>query len=785
MKEIKITLLFQCLLAFTNFVNAQITITGKVVDVQNQPIEFANVVLLKDENNEIVAGTITDEKGNFVIKTDKDGEFNLQISFVGFENYTMAISSTIDIGNIILISNNELDEVVVIARKSIIERKSDKLIFNVENSPVKSGFDGIEVLKRTPSIIIDGRDNILIQNKSATVLINGRKLNMSGEELANYLKSIDASNIKKIEIQTNASSEMDANVQGGVINLILKKKQIGLFAQFKAYQMQKGKHPNFYSSGNINYGTQKWNLYSTIVFNDAEDSGMVKSGTVYNQIERQIQENGDFLENSKRYTFIIGTTYQPSEKHDMGFELYASSSDNSNKSNSAISILDDGMLLDIGNTTTPRDKNVKYMNASINYSIKLDTLGGKIIFISDYAIQKFNSGFDATTTYQEAFYDDIIERSKTKSFTDILSAQIDFNKTIRKIGDFSTGIKFSTTNRENTTVGENFINGSYQVALERTNAFDFTENIYASYFSLSRTILKGFNLKLGLRVENTQIKGINVLTNTPVSQDYTNYFPSFFISKELKSDQSISFNYNSRISRPAFSILNPYVIKINDFSYQIGNPDLKPQYISNFEFAYNLKQHSLSLYYNQVSNLISGIYFPVNEAIYYQSQNIGKSKIVGLDYNFSKNIKKWWYFKVGTTLQNQIYILPGITNNYNTFSIYVNNDWNISNSWSVNLSAYYSSPRIYGYLEVADYFIANFMVQKSFLKEKLKVRFYVGDLFNTARDKNSGFYDDFVYNFYQKRNTQSFTLWVLFTMDSRNKITNKRTKSSNTNKGRL
>lgn len=764
---------------------SQYQVTGTVKDTIGF-IPFANVIASQINGSEI-KGVITDENGNFTLNLFK-GTYSLEISYIGYKKYETVIKVTQDttLKTIVLKENIAvLDEIIITGNRNIIERKADKLIFNVESSPVKSGFDGVEVLKRAPSIIIDGKDNILVQNKSATVLINGRKLNLSGTELANYLKNIDASSIKKIEIQTNASSEMDANVQGGVINFVLKKKQKGFFAQVKAYQTQKGKHPNFYTSGNINYGTEKWNIYSTFSFNDAEDSGNIISSTIYNDTNRQLKENGSFLEKSKRYTFTVGTTYQPSDKQEIGFELYTTANNKSNKSISEIEIYTDNFLLDKGNTNTPRNSDIQYINTSINYSFKVDTTGGKISFIGDYATQNFKSAFDATTNYTLSNYDNFIERSKTNASTDIISAQIDFNKSLNKIGDFSAGTKLITTTRNNNTIGEKFINGIYETIDERTNAYDFTENILAGYFSFSRKIFYDINLKFGLRIENTTIKGKNTLTNEAVNQNYLDYFPSIYLSKEFKNNQNVSFSYNKRINRPAFSILNPYIIKINDFSYQIGNPNLKPQYNNNIEIAYNIKRHTFSVFYNQTSNLISGIYFPVNEAIYYQSQNVGKGKILGFDYSFGNDIKKWWYLKVGINFQNQNYYIFNQSYHSNTASFNISNDWKISDTWSVYLSAYYSLPRIYSNLEVADFFRSDFMIEKSFFEKRLKLRIYVDDIFNTVRDKNIGFYDDFTYDFYQKRNTRSFTLYAVFTINTNDKSRKKKNKSSNDNKNRL
>ncbi len=310
----KNTVIFLFLLTLASFVNAQIIVTGKVIDNTNEPIEFANVILLDKEYSNIIIGTITDKNGTFAMTTDQKGKFNLQISFVGFEDYKTNINKSIDLGTVTLKSSNELDEVVITARKNIIERKADK-----------------------------------------------------------------------------GSSEID--------------------------------------------------------------------------------------------------------------------------------IFENNVLLDNGFTTNPRNRNTKYINTSINYSVKIDTLGGKLSFIGDYATQSFENAFDATTTYEQNYYYDILERSKTNASTDIMSAQVDFNKTINKIGDLSSGIKITTTNRDNKTIGEHFVNGDYQIADDRTNAYDFTENIYAAYFSVSRKIFNDINLKLGLRVENTTIEGINLLNNAPASQN--------------------------------------------------------------------------------------------------------------------------------------------------------------------------------------------------------------------------------------------------------------------------
>ena len=284
MKKTKKIALLLCFLTFTSVANAQITVTGKVVDNTNNPIEFANVVLLNKENNEIIIGTITDENGKFTIATDKKGEFNLQISFVGFKNYTKSIKSTIDIGNIILNSNTELSEVVITVRKKIIEKKEDKIIFNIQNTPLNKGNDGIEVLQNAPIIWVNNSDQVLIRQKPATVLVNGRKINLTGSELSNYIKNLDSENIQSIEIQTNASANMDGNITGGVVNIILKKKILGLNGSIKTYYSHYNAELfDLYNGISLNYGSEKWNAYLLYNFTKNKGNGYFNSEIIINQ----------------------------------------------------------------------------------------------------------------------------------------------------------------------------------------------------------------------------------------------------------------------------------------------------------------------------------------------------------------------------------------------------------------------------------------------------------------------------------------------------------------------
>ena len=221
----KSNLLF--IIYFLSFLSvfAQNTISGTVRDSVNVPIEFANIVLTDVRTGEYKAGAISNDIGLFSLNIIAECDCRLTISFVGFQKWVrdIKIDKSFDLEGIILKKSlNKLDEVTVVADVNIFERKEDKIVFNVQKSDLKSGYTGVEVLEQSPSVWVDD-DNILIRNESARILINGRKLNLSGAALANYISNIDSDNIKSIEVQTNKDASTEAESTGGVINIILLK----------------------------------------------------------------------------------------------------------------------------------------------------------------------------------------------------------------------------------------------------------------------------------------------------------------------------------------------------------------------------------------------------------------------------------------------------------------------------------------------------------------------------------------------------------------------------------
>lgn len=773
-----------CLLMFTSFINAQITVTGKVTDTTNEPIEFVNVVFLNIENNEIIKGTITDEKGNFTIKTDRKGEFNLQISFVGFENYIKSISSSINLENIILNSINELDEVVIAARKKIIEKKEDKIIFNVQNTTLNNGNDGIEVLKNAPIIWVNNANQVLIRQEPATVLVNGRKINLTGTDLSNYIKNIDSENIQRIEIQTNTSANIDGNVTGGIVNIILKKKPLGLNANVKSYYTHYNKELfDIYNGTSLNYGSEKWNAYLLYNFTKNKGNGSFNSEFIIKEnLQSQLTE-GSFNNKKDNHNYRLGFVSELSKNQEFGLEFYGTNSNNTFNSNNNIIIKENAPIAKGANALKEYSKKYIY-NTILNYNYKIDTLNGNIKITADYLKHNFNNIADNNSVYEFGNFIDNTERNTTNSKTNIFSIQADLFKQFFKKFKTDVGTKYITTKRYNGLLSETLTNNTY-ISNDRTSEFDYIENILAGYISVGYNLNEKNYFKIGLRIENTDFTSIDKMNGDRNTHNYNSWFPSLYYSRELSNKNSISLSYSRRLRRPSFNTLNNRVNKINDFSFDIGNPNLNPEFINKYEISLNKKNNFFSIYLNNITDAINGVWRIENDIAIHQNLNYGTNKQYGFEYSLTSNLTKWWEVTGTGELFHKNFKNFNFNLNRTTTFFNLQNNIKINKNTSFTISGNYMSPFLSANYINAENFTANLTLKKSFLNNKLNVRFYYYDIFNSQRDRNNAEFIDSNFSFFQKRNTRSFTIWLQYSLITKNKSRNSRNNSNNDTKDRL
>lgn len=778
--------LFLVLAYFPAFLFSQYTITGQILDEEQKPLLFADINLYTIDSI-YIKGETSDENGRFTIK-EQTGLYTLEIEYFGEALYSKKIDlkSNLDLGIITIQTNGILlSEAVITGNKPIFQQKYDKLIFNVENSPLKQGYDGLEVLQRSPKIQVSSKGEILLRNQSVLVLVNGRKMNLTGKELNAYLSSINSENIKNIEIQTVGSAETDASNAGGVINIVLKKIPIGFQTTVRTYQIYRNEDNQVYFGGiNTQFGSEKWNIYNRINYTDNSDAYDYNSAFNFYQNNARNLNNGQSDSNNRNFNTTTGIVFYPNEKHEIGAELIYSL--NKQKDNGLEFLKTYNPEFSATSTNNNFTKNnTDFWNVVFNYTYSLDSLGSNLKLITDIGDNRFNNHNEVDTHYTFGNLEDNRYRYLSDSDSKFYNVQTDWNQNLKGNWQLGVGVKLSNVSRKN-QLNTYLFDSDWQLTIDGQQDFENKEFVLGSYVSIATRLKEKHQFKVGLRLEYADLKGKDFINETSVNQNYLDWFPNLYYSYEVGENKILSLTYSRRIDRPSFSNLNPFVVKQNDFLYQMGNPNLQPQYSNKLDITYQLKNQSFSLYGNLTNDLIAGVYTKdENNVSYYKPQNFGKATTLGIDHSFYGNIANWLYANITSGVANYTFKLNNTE--HNRFSFYNTTYTQIKFSHSFFLLAFsnFSSKSQYLVTTGAMQYNLDLALQKNLWNGAGIVKLGCTDVFNTLRDKNISYYDNFDFSFYQKRISRAFSLSFTYTFKNNRKINNKNVQSENDNKNRF
>jgi len=785
-RHLKLVLFISLFLIILINANAQVVISGMILDTKKLPIEYANVILTDLQSGKIKTGLITNKKGEFNINIADSCSCKITISFVGYKDWykNIIINQSHSLGVITLFeSENKLDEVIIKGQKAVITRNGDKLVFNVQSSPLKSGYDGIELLKNTPNVYLDSDDNILMRDESATVLINGKKIYLSGSDLSNHLSNLSSDNIQSIEIQTNKSSNADASSTGGIINIVLKEKAKGYSSQIKSYCRIKGdKYYTIFTGFNFNYRRDKWNFYSTYNY---------RNGINANDLFTKVNFVNDTLSN-QTYTGIetpfnlhnyqAGFVKQIYKNHELGIDIFGVFNNYNSIRYGNTFYYHDGSEINNGKNDSKIESNDKRFNGVLSYEWTISS-NDKLKIVANFTnnLAKRNSVNESLYKIQTEYYQANIGRYFTNSETDIYVLQIDYLKSFKNKLNLDFGIKYISADRLSSSVSEICEGDTFIINDIETEDFNYTESIKAVYTSVNKKFKKKNFLQFGIRLENTNIQKNNFVNKTQINQNYIDWFPSLYYSRNLDSKKSISAGYSYSLRRPSFRELNNNITKVNDFQYFLGNPKLQPEYINKYELNYDFNKNRISLYYHNTSNAINGVYFIENNIAYYKKFNSGSQIQFGIELNISKKLKKWWFLTLSTNLYNRKFINEQAVSMFqkNTFGIKLFNNFKINESTEIDLSCRYRSPKTDAFYQADEIYYVDFTFKKSFFNKKLNFRIYVNDIFNTRRHKNNREFDFYNTQLDNKAKSRFISLWFAYNI-ANNKV-NKKTYKNDTN----
>jgi hypothetical protein len=727
-------------------------ITGKLTDDKGNSIRFANVSLINSATNKLNGSAIADSTGRFSIASPQSGSFYLRFTAIGFAELKTEVfqaTSSKDLGVITLKSEGKnLDNVTVVSLRPTIVQEPDKLVVSIENTAMAQGNSAFTVLSKAPGVFIDADGNIQLNGRAGvTVMLNGKLTYLSARDLRTMLEGMPAENIKNIELITNPSAKYDAEGTSGIININLKKNtQRGINGSVYTSVNYNFQQTGYTYGGNINHKGGNWNSFLNIDGArrvGGRDATFTRifygpSKTIY--FDQTATGN---YKNDLPASVRAGSDYSFNSNHSVGFMAYYAP----NKGQ-------DDFLTDtyIGNTpktyTQFIDANnlnrgtFKNLTTNLHYTGKLDTIGQQLNIDLDYVKIKNHRESDLYN-----YFTDLSNGTKTTDILytyvpagyDIWSAKADFTKPLTKQHKMDMGAKFSHVVSDNDSRFYSN-NGSLVPDMNRTNYFNYKENIYAAYVNWSGTLSKKFSAQAGIRAEQTEGLGTSYTTGQVNARKYLDFFPSIFLQQKVSDNYGINYNYSRRITRPNYGNLNPFRAYRDPYTWYEGNTALRPQYSHVFTLAQTFKKiYILTATYKLDKDVMAEI--PVLDVAtgttVYTTGNVDDAHNISLNALVPVRVTKKWESQNTVLLSWNKFTMNSnlgkVVNEQLFFMIQSNQTILLPKDFRLELNLLYRGPGASGLYRMAAMHRVDLAIKKSFLKKKFDVTVNVNDIFKGFR----------------------------------------------------
>ncbi|MCM8568926.1 TonB-dependent receptor family protein [Gramella jeungdoensis] len=586
---------------------------GTLIDEKEVSVPFATVVVMSLPDSTVVTGSTTDMDGVFELKAPKTGKYFLKFSSIGYTTSFTPAFEVIgpvfnkDFGKVLLKEEaTMLNEVMVKSWRPQVKVENGKMVMRVEGTAIAAGNTAYDMLSRAPGVTVDQSGGFRIHGKKgASVMLDGRLTYLSSKELQTLLEGMPAENIKEIEVIHTPSAKQDAEGTSGILNIVLKENTMQGFntSIYAGFRYGKQKFPN--AGVNLSHRAGKWDSFFNL---DLSSRGMYRTqdvvrtfpGTEEASVYRQkgVQEIRNLVP-----TLHLGSDYEITDDHSVGFMANLTYRDTESDWNTKSTLGDpvegDFVKIDSKNHMDDVFKNGRF---NLHYTGELDTIGTTLSADLDYARLETDSESGFTNQY---FYtaDDREEQERLAndkfSFYDIYAARIDLKLPFSESSYLETGLKASKVVSDSDLNFFRFEEGNFTLDPAISDRFRYEENIYAVYASYSNKINDTWDIKLGLRVEQTEGDALLYSSGETSERDYLKFFPNVMIEQHISENYQLNYSYNRRITRPNYQFLNPAIFYLDPYSYVLGNPDLKPQITNSLKITQTIfKKFNLLLGYD-------------------------------------------------------------------------------------------------------------------------------------------------------------------------------------------
>ena len=737
-------------------VQAQYSISGKVLDGSSAAVPYANVLLLNAKDSSLIRGSVSDTSGYYELERITTGKYLLSAQAVGYQSY---FSKVFDLAQdltfeelIIQEAMTELGEVVVKALRPLMEVTPNALVVNVESSPILQNGNALELLEKSPGVVVDQDGNISVKGKSnVLVYLDGKQTYLSDTDLAQLLESTTANNIAKIEIMDNPPAKYDAEGNAGIINIVRKKSvDQGLNGRV-SLGLGYGRYPkanpgltlnyrseivNLFGSYNYNYNRrfQNNNIYRLIPTQNEQGEPV---NTIFDQYSSQVSINNN-------HNFRTGADWFINKNTTIGMLVSGNigswERDGNNTTFLSGYFTNPYNRLEANNLLDNQWVNMTY---NLNFSTKLTDKASLSIdadyanWVKDTEQENNNYFFNAEENSDEP---PLLVRTFADTRIEIIAVKADYSGIIFTEWGFEAGAKSSIVRTDNTLDFNTLEEGSLINDTLRSNQFQYEETIHAGYVNLSKKFSEKIAMQVGLRTEYTASRGYSVTLDSTADREYINLFPSASLSYKVNDQHSLSASYSRRIDRPNYGNLNPFEYFLDRFTFERGNPFLNPQYTNAYAVNYNFKNAAfLTFNFNQIKDAITQVLEQdeASQTTFQTTTNLDRQRHYSLNLAAPLPITDWWVMNTNLTAYyntvESTFSEGNIDKNLFSYMARMQNAFSLPKDYKIELMGMYMSPQLWGMFEIQEMYQVDLGLSKSF--GNLKVQGSIDDIFN-IRDNN-------------------------------------------------
>lgn len=730
---------------FTLTLTAQTTIEGTVMD-EGDRVEFCNLLVLNPSDSSFLYGEGV-VNGEFNLKVEQSN-FILKVEALGFDDLFIKINGSTNLGQVKL-NRSELKAVEVFGQKLPFESLNGNTKINVANSIFQSSSSIQELLNKSPGVILTNGGVSVIGRGEALIYLNRKQISLP------VLQAIPIAQIQSIEIIKNPDASYDA--EGKAIVLVVLK-ELGLEGVQGTVTTHYTK--GFYHLGfvdvNLNAKKGKWDLSAGVNTNFGT-TGSKRVGYYDVKEELPYIANTDYKEKvylPHVYNYLLGVKYQINPKHSVSTQFNGNYSRFDLEVENNISQIINNQEKEIETI----DMALSYEQANIfsaNYNFKIDSLGSNFFAGLTYSsvLVSYSDSVDEVVNFN-GVSSLLNSQSNGKNVNNIGSIQFDYQKNYSNSNQLKVGAKVNTT-LSNSSVFLETVSADSLIN-SRNNAFNYNEQVISSYANWNGIWKKG-EYHLGLRAEYSENIAIrNKDSDAYIDTNYLSLFPNFGITTKFKN-WSMSDEFTSKISRPKYSEVTPYIYYINGFASIYGNPQVKPSFVYNFEHKFRYKKTSLGIGYNHTrlprtfinlqdqtlesTNVMKVVNLNKLEKIYL---DVRKSTKISFFYNYSMvNVSFDRY-------QSSVYDFgsPSLKPKIYAYSY---NRFKIKNWFEIEVIGQYTSSFNNGKRTLRAQGELDLGISKSFANEKGFIQVTINDVFQTAKPSSYAIVDN---NYYSATTTQ-------------------------------